>query len=421
MLKTGQDTTFMVSLLYYFGVLTLTSDRTSQGKLIFKIPNLVIRKLYVERIQEMLLPNVSTKEEVMSPVRYFNTTGPCNPEQHYTVIRPALISQGQRLVEQGRYFTIFAPRQAGKTTYFQLLFRQLQPERYTSIWLSFESLKTLTRNEFYEALDYILKQKLTQAGVSPPDQPINNQFALRRFFDQLKQSAQTVVLVIDEFEGTPDIVLSELMHTFREMYHQPDLHALHSLILVGVSTIAELVVSEASPFNVVEELQLPYFTPAEVDELIQQYVAEVGQPFEPAVIQAIYDNTRGQPGLVGGLCAHLVDQVALDRVQPVRMDHFYQTLQHFLTERFDKNISNIIRKAREKQAFMLQLLFTSEPIPFTVNEPNIAYLYAHGVVDNQDGYVDIAVPLYSKALILAFRPLINGETSHYLHQLSGSQ
>lgn len=56
-------------------------------------------------------------------MRIFNTSGACIPEEHYTVLRQAQVAQGKEIVAQGRFFTIFAPRQAGKTTYFQLLFR----------------------------------------------------------------------------------------------------------------------------------------------------------------------------------------------------------------------------------------------------------------------------------------------------------
>lgn len=107
-------------------------------------------------------------------MRYFNTSGPCDPERHYTLLRPALLAKGQRLVEQGRYFTLFAPRQSGKTTYFQLLFRQLQSQGYLPIWISFESLKTATRAQFYEALHWNLNYEFTQAGLQV-DQPITNQ------------------------------------------------------------------------------------------------------------------------------------------------------------------------------------------------------------------------------------------------------
>ncbi len=346
-------------------------------------------------------------------MRYFNTSGPCDPAKHYTVMREALIATGQTLVDEGRYFTLFAPRQAGKTTYFQLLFPPLRQAGYTPIWISFEGLKNLPQPRFYAALSHHLQRELTQVQLDLKV-TLNDPFDLELLLEALRGQGQTLVLVIDEFEDVSDDVLSDLMHLFRRLYQQKQYHALHALMLVGVSTIAELVVSSASPFNVVDELQLPYFTVAEVENLIQQYVIESGQPFEAAVIKAIYDNTQGQPGLVCALCGHLVEKMATDREQPVTMAHFYPTLKYFLTRRFDKNILNIVQKAREKQPFMLRLLFADEPLPFTVNDPDIAYLYANGVIDQVEGYVEVTIPLYSKALIAAFRPLLNGESQHYL-------
>jgi hypothetical protein len=72
-----KDTTFMASLLYYFGVLTLNGV-TPLGERILTIPNLVVRKLYVERIQEMLLPGVN-KDEMVRAARTFYSTGDLQP------------------------------------------------------------------------------------------------------------------------------------------------------------------------------------------------------------------------------------------------------------------------------------------------------------------------------------------------------
>ncbi|MDM8529680.1 AAA family ATPase [Anaerolineales bacterium HSG25] len=55
MLQQDHDRTFMLSLLYYFGVITLTEQERPE-ELILKIPNLVIRKLYVERLHKIFLP-----------------------------------------------------------------------------------------------------------------------------------------------------------------------------------------------------------------------------------------------------------------------------------------------------------------------------------------------------------------------------
>ncbi|MDM8560511.1 AAA-like domain-containing protein, partial [Candidatus Parabeggiatoa sp. HSG14] len=218
------------------------------------------------------------------------------------------------------------------------------------------------------------------------------------------------VLVIDEFEGIPDSVLNEIMHTFRQMYHRKQYHALHSMLLVGVSTIAQLVTSGASPFNVAEELKVSYFTPSEVNLLIEQYVVESGQEIDKAVIKAIYENTKGQPGLVCALADHLVKTV---KNRAVTQNDFLIALDYFLTAKYDKNILNIVQKAKEKKAFMYRLLFGDESIDFNVHTEDVAYLHANGVVENIEGHVGMSVPLYNKCIITAFRPIYNGERKHY--------
>ncbi len=87
-LSAVKDTPFMASLLYYFGVLTFSGDMTHDGELIFKIPNLVIRQLYVERIREFLLPKYQDMEDVRQAARTFYNSGDIRPlcafvEQRY--------------------------------------------------------------------------------------------------------------------------------------------------------------------------------------------------------------------------------------------------------------------------------------------------------------------------------------------------
>jgi len=339
-------------------------------------------------------------------MREFNTSGPCNPALHYTVMREALMAIGKEKVRKGRYFTLFAPRQSGKTTYFQLLLEAVKEEGFTPIWVSFENLKTVSKQVFYRHFNHQLHQELAEPQMKPT---ITNPVELVEFFETFNN--QSIVLVIDEFEGIPDSVLSEVMHAFRQMYHRKKYHALHSLLLVGVSTIAKLVTSTASPFNVAEELKVSYFNQAEVNLLLEQHQVESGQQMESGVIKAIYDNTKGQPGLVCALAAHLVETVAVDKM--VTMADFFETLNYFLKSKYDKNILNILQKAHEKKAFMCRLLFGEQPIDFSIYAEDIAYLHANGVIENIEDNVGILVPLYSKCIITAFRPLHNGETKHY--------
>jgi len=52
---------FLLSFLYYFGVLTLSGE-DEQGELKLKVPNLVMQSLYIERVQMMLLPDPAVRD-----------------------------------------------------------------------------------------------------------------------------------------------------------------------------------------------------------------------------------------------------------------------------------------------------------------------------------------------------------------------
>ncbi|MEA3415054.1 MAG: AAA family ATPase [Thermodesulfobacteriota bacterium] len=58
----SKDFAFISSFLYYFGVLTI-DGQTEEGKLILRVPNLVTQGLYVEGIQQMLLPEPFERDD----------------------------------------------------------------------------------------------------------------------------------------------------------------------------------------------------------------------------------------------------------------------------------------------------------------------------------------------------------------------
>jgi hypothetical protein len=78
MLKTSQSNRFIISILYYLGILTLNGE-TELRQLRFKIPNLVVRKLYVEHLFEMLLPQDVEREEVRLLAEEFYQTVDLQP------------------------------------------------------------------------------------------------------------------------------------------------------------------------------------------------------------------------------------------------------------------------------------------------------------------------------------------------------
>jgi hypothetical protein len=77
MLK-SKDFIFMVSFLYYFGVLTI-DDETEDGELILRVPNLVTQSLYVERIQQMLLPEPVDRDDGVFAAKQLYAKGNMEP------------------------------------------------------------------------------------------------------------------------------------------------------------------------------------------------------------------------------------------------------------------------------------------------------------------------------------------------------
>jgi hypothetical protein len=86
-LREDKEAGFNASLLYYLGVLTL-AGRTPVGKLHLTIPNLVVRRLYAERLLDLLLPDRRQHEEGRRAADRLQQTGDLQPlcdfvEQRY--------------------------------------------------------------------------------------------------------------------------------------------------------------------------------------------------------------------------------------------------------------------------------------------------------------------------------------------------
>jgi hypothetical protein len=333
-------------------------------------------------------------------MRYFNTSGPNIVSQHYTLMRPDLIEAGRLAVQRERYFTIWAPRQTGKSTYFKLLADELEKEGYQVAHVNFENYKEATMKAFLAELHFGLQSAW---GIAFEGKDLQETFISIRKIEDKK-----FVLIVDEVEGINPDFFGQFLHSIRNVYHFRQGHALKSVILVGITNIVGVVQDNASPFNITDNLNVPYFTDKETLELLEQHEAETGQIFEPSVKAKISDITANQPGLVNGFAANLVKNNPTKPI--IDYDDYLRVEDWYLTEAMDKNISNIINKASKYRSFVERLLFTEERVPFQINRENIKVLNTNGIIrKDAEGFVEFWVPLYKKCLHSAFFPYMNGE------------
>ena len=68
-------------------------------------------------------------------IPYFNTSGSCVPGRHYMLPPQRRLGRVMDLVEQGRFFTLHAGRQTGKTTCARWLVDHYnQTARFAVVW-----------------------------------------------------------------------------------------------------------------------------------------------------------------------------------------------------------------------------------------------------------------------------------------------
>ena len=367
-------------------------------------------------------------------MRRFGTRGPVNPEQHYIVARTEELTEFIKRVKEGRYIVIFAPRQTGKTTFFYAAMDILSDEekKYLPIHLDFQAYKNLTPSDFYGNLTYDIREEIENAYHKRGKIPTET---LRDFLDNttftdnvsmlrgLKTLArvlqnQQVVILIDEFDGIPQEVLSEFLYALRRIYiSRSSPRCPHSLGIVGVKSIAQLNYDRSvSPFNIQDDFALSNFTLVQVQELFGQYTDEVGQAFDPEVLESIHKQTGGQPFLVNRLGQILTEEMDIPKTEILTMTHFSQAHQLLLDER-NTNLSHLtsnIRRNRRFESFLMRIVLYEEGVPFNLRNELINDLATYGVLTRgTDRMCKIANPIYLHCILQAFKPLFNGLERDY--------
>ncbi|MFQ5616296.1 MAG: hypothetical protein ACE5GO_07535 [Anaerolineales bacterium] len=331
------------------------------------------------------------------PIRRFSSYGPINTKLHYYVPRTELIDLahtqllGEDPAEGGHYITVWAPRQAGKTWVMQNVLWRLQKDaRFDVLKLNLEHLKQ--EQTVDSVVETIAEEIIEMLGLAHP--PVHT---LKEFYGIFKRDVlqKPLIPIMDEFDALIEAAISGMAGMFRNIYtrcrdqaHLPTEerdYLLHGVALIGVRAVLGVENVTGSPFNVQRSIHIHNLTFDEVESMFHWYERESGQPVEPEVIDQVFYETRGQPGLVswfGELLTETYNQTPSEPITPLHFEGVFAAAVDVLP---NNNILNIISKARQEpyRQFVLALFETRGKVRFKYDHKATNYLYLNGVIDRE--------------------------------------
>ncbi len=328
-------------------------------------------------------------------MRTFSSYGPVDTDFHYYAPREELIRRaytqllGENPQKGGHYITVWAPRQTGKSWVLLETMKRLNAlGEYEIAYLPMQSAKEAKTDE--SALDVLVSALREWFRLDFPD--IIDWKKLHTLFTPTYFS-KPVILILDEFDAIEDAFINKFANEFRNMYMQrkgqidkPDDEKsclLHGLALIGVRSVLGIENSAGSPFNVQRSLHIPNLTFEEVKGILAWYQQESGQPVEPDVIDRIYEEMRGQPGLTCWFGELLTETYNEQKDRSITIQQFDYTYLWAMRGLPSNNVLNIISKAKQPpyKDLVLELFKTEEKIEFSYDEPYLSFLYLNGVID----------------------------------------
>ncbi|MCP5052445.1 MAG: hypothetical protein GY940_35080, partial [bacterium] len=296
-------------------------------------------------------------------MRRFSSYGPIDTEEYYYAARKELIEKAySKLIGESpdtgsHYITVWAPRQCGKTWVMQEVVKKIKETNKFEVGIiTMERAKEVKDEKkalhiFIEKLQDVFERSL------PPIQEINEMPTLfsKKYFQK------PVILVLDEFDSLEEEFINRFAGIFRDMYtsrsnerdksSQEKTCLLHGIALVGVRSVLGIENKSGAPFNVQRSLQIPSLDQDEVKSMFQWYERESGQTIEPDIIEKLYNETRGQPGLtcwLGELLTEGFVDHTNDKTRPIRTKDFAKVYTAATVALPNNNILNLISKAKKE-------------------------------------------------------------------------
>jgi hypothetical protein len=349
--------------------------------------------------------------------RYFNTTGPCDPAEHYYLPTAVRLPDLQPFFDRKQYFVLHAPRQTGKTTAMRTLAVELRARGVAACWATLEGCQGI---EDIERAERVWLQSLVEGAEALPlpwraPDPVSvaelaTGTQLRAYLRVWAAALDVpLVLLLDEADVVTGPAVVSLLRQLRAGFMDRGVGKFPtSVALIGMRDLRDYVtqskdgrmVNPGSPFNIkAASITLRNFNAQEVHDLLAQHTAETGQAFGADAVAEIARVTDGQPYLVNALADLCVTNLVPDRAVTVSLGHVIEAREQLIRARTTHLDSLAERLKDPRVARIVQaVVLGDDPLSIPYDTDDFQYVLDLGLIRRGPQGAEPANPMYREVL-----------------------
>ena len=357
---------------------------------------------------------MSTKRDL----RFFNTTGPCNPDDHYMLPPEARLvgAQLDRYIRDKLYWVLHAPRQVGKTTFLQSWMREINAGgEAVACYVSVEDCQGIA--DWKDGMKIIYQAICDFANFGDLPVPlIENRETEGLLRVTLIKWAELVapkplIVLFDEVDVIEGETMIGFLRQLRGGFAGRGAGKFPvSIALVGMRDLKDYITASkdgkkpnpGSPFNIKQDSAvLSNFNREDVANLFAQRTAENGQQITQEALDYVFEQSCGQPWIVNSLFMRATMRILDEKsTETVTLEHVEKAREQMINAR-ETHLDALAERLKEPRIHgVVQLILTGDAgANLDPHSPDVMLAMDLGLIkwDTDTGFT-IANPIYEDIL-----------------------
>jgi hypothetical protein len=354
------------------------------------------------------------------PIRFFNTTGPCNPYDHYMLPPEERLvgAQLKRYIRDRLYWVLHAPRQTGKTTFLKSWMQEINSGAFTeeevcACYINIEACQGMDIENAMLTLCSTLRSQVERQNIPIPDMIANTppgdmlNSILGRWACLV--APKPLIVLFDEVDVLQDAAMISFLRQLRSGFGERGVGVFPiSIALVGMRDLKDYLVSvkdgrpvnPGSPFNIkADSAALSNFTKEDSARLFDQRTGETGQQITREALDYVYEQSKGQPWIVNSLFGRATMRVLDENSrETIGIEHIREAREQMILARETHLDALAFRIKNPTIRKVMETLMTGE-VDFDLPESEGFRLCMDlGLVSIEHGAAVVANPLYREIL-----------------------